>query len=76
MKNEQKRIGLSKYRQQLTRQVQMRKDVAKAKFEEEVKEKIALKNQYEAFDKKVEEVFQSDYKPPANYRRKKVNWYS
>jgi hypothetical protein len=76
LKNEQKSIGLSKYRQQLTRQVQMRKDVAKAKFEEEVKEKIALKNQHEAFDKKVEEVFQSDYKPPANYRRKKVNWYS
>lgn len=76
LKNQKKSIELSKYRQQLTRQVQMREDVAKAKFEEEVKEKIALKNQYEAFDKKVEEVFQSDYKPPTNYRRKKVNWYS
>lgn len=67
---------LSKYRQQLTAQVAMRKDAARAIRDEEVQEKLALKAQYDAFDKKVEKVFQSDYKPPANYRRKKVEWYS
>lgn len=67
---------LARYRQQLTAQVHMREDRAKEEYEQEVQEKLALKAQFDAFDRKVEKVFQSDYKPPANYRRKKVEWYS
>eukprot|EP00750_Incisomonas_marina_P005067 INCI13616.1.p1 GENE.INCI13616.1~~INCI13616.1.p1 ORF type:complete len:481 (-),score=160.48 INCI13616.1:252-1694(-) len=75
-KREQRDEELTAYRQQLTQQVAMRENAHKATREEEYQEKMALKAQYEAFDKKVEAVFQSDYKPPANYRRKKVEWYS
>ena len=67
---------LTLYRQQLTQQVATRENAAAQVRDEEYQEKIALKAQYEAFDRKVEAVFQSDYKPPANYRRKKVEWYS
>ena len=76
MKREQRDEELARYRAQLTQQVAMRENAAKAVRDEEYQEKVALKAQYEAFDRKVEEVFQSDYQPPTNYRRKKVDWYS
>jgi hypothetical protein len=75
-KRAQRDEELTVYRQQLTQQVTMRENASEAVKDEELQEKVALKAQYEAFDRKVEAVFQSDYQPPANYRRKKVEWYS